>query len=72
MDLETAGQILSVSSPPGMFGPCKAFQPGAIVWGHIHRVLGAVVDVLDTTGTKAKSRRYVIENVTLVDPAVQK
>lgn len=71
MNLETLGKVYFVATSPGMFSDCKAFQPGTVLWGHVHKILGTVVDVLDTTETKQKSRRYIVKNVSLVDPASQ-
>jgi hypothetical protein len=71
MNLETFGQIYFVTTGPGFLGGCKAFQPGTVVWGRVHRMLGTVVDVLDTSEGKPKSRRYTVKDVTLVNPANQ-
>jgi hypothetical protein len=71
MNLETFGKVYFVETPSGMFKDCKAFQPGTILWGHVHRILGTVVDVLDSTEGKPKSRRYIVQNISLVNPETQ-
>jgi hypothetical protein len=71
MLLETEGQIYRVSGGPGMMTGCTIFQPGDFVYGHVHRVLGMVVDILDMRQAKPKSRRYTVNDVTLVDPKKQ-
>ena len=72
MRLETAGQLYEVTGLGGFTADCTVFQPGSMVWGHVHRILGTVVDVLDTRGLKKpKSRRYKVEAIALVDPATQ-
>jgi hypothetical protein len=72
MNLETLGQIYFVGVEPGFFSDqCKAFQPGTVLWGHLHRNVAAVVDVIDPSETKPKSRRYIVKNVTLVNPETQ-
>lgn len=71
MTLETLGTRIYVSGAPGMLSGCKMFTPGTLVYGKVHRLLGQVVDILDTTGDKPKSHRYIVQNIELLDPAKQ-
>jgi hypothetical protein len=71
MELETLGSVYFVTAEAGFVTPCKAFQPGTMVFGRVHNLLGQVVDVIDPAEQKPKSHRYLVKNVTLVDPSRQ-
>jgi hypothetical protein len=71
MDLVTLGKVYDVYAQD-TFRECVALSPHTVVWGHDHRIIGSeVIDLLDTGGPKPKSRRYLVRNVILVDPATQ-
>ncbi|HXP07576.1 MAG TPA: hypothetical protein VN828_03730 [Acidobacteriaceae bacterium] len=71
MNIETLGQVYYVTAMQGFTAACKVYAPGTVMYGHVHQLLGQVVDLLDTTGAKPKSHRYTVENVALVDPSQQ-
>jgi hypothetical protein len=71
MSIETIGTRYYVTGGPALMSGCKLFQPGTLIYGKVHRILGEVVDLLDTTGDKPKSRRYTVHSVELIDPAKQ-
>lgn len=64
--LETDGQIYRVSGGPGWTTGCAFFRPGQKVYGHVHRMLGVVVDIQYAEDGKNKSHRYTVQNVELV------
>jgi hypothetical protein len=71
MQLETLGSVYLVGAENGFTSPCKVYSPGTALWGHVHNLLGQVVDVIDPADPKSKSHRYLVTNVTLVDVATQ-
>lgn len=72
MTLETLGQVYQVATSPSWPGKCTAYQPGTAIWGRVHTILGTVVDLLDDIKEgKAKYSRYLVTDVTLVNPETQ-
>ena len=72
MYLETLGKVYHVESVHNpIIKDCTVLPPGTVVWGHVHRILGVVVDLHDITGAKPRSIRYIVQNTTVVDPAKQ-
>lgn len=71
MNIETFGKVYFVTGASGWHG-CKSFQPGTVLWGRVHRVLGTVVDILDAGEGKPKSLRYTVQDISLVDPETQR
>lgn len=71
MYLETLGRRYFVVGQAGWTAPCKAFQPGTPLFGHVHQMVDQVVDLIDPTEAKPKSHRYFVRDITLVDPATQ-
>jgi hypothetical protein len=73
MSLETLGRRYLVVGQAGWTTPCKAFQPGTPLFGHIHQMVDQVVDLVDPkdANPKPKSHRYFVRDITLVDPATQ-
>jgi hypothetical protein len=71
MQLATLGKVYFVTAVQA-FGECHAFPAGTTIYGNVkNSMLGQSINLLDNSGSKAKSRQYRVENVQLVDPSQQ-